>query len=479
MFGDSTVPARPADSDTTPTELGVKFRAAEDGWITGVRFYKGEGNTGTHTGTLWDENGNQLATTTFVDETETGWQTAVFPRPVQVQAGTTYVASYFAPNGRYAADPAFFALKEHSSPPLTGLRATDESGNGVYRSGYSAFPTSTFRGGNYYVDVTFVTVEPPDTMDPAVVEHAPFNGSTSVKTSVKPSITFNEPVQAGTATFTLRAGAQTVPGTASLDDSRTVLTFTPSSALPHATEFTATVTGASDDAGNTMETFDFSFTTAKAPPAPGTCPCSIWADDTAPAVEGVNDPKEIELGVRFTAERDGFIKGIRFYKGRNNDGPHVGTLWSQHGAQLATATFSQANESTMGWQEVHFSTPVPVTAGDRYVASYHAPKGWYSVSSGGLAAAVDNPPLTALANGDGGGNGVYKYGARAFPDQTYGAANYWVDVVFTLPPDTTPPSVARTNPASEATSVRTGGAVKATFNEPVRSGTASFTLVGP
>ena len=39
-------------------------------------------------------------------------------------------------------------------------------------------------------------------------------------------------------------------------------------------------------------------------------------------------------------------------------------------------------------------------------------------------------PLTALADGAAGGNGVYRYGAGGFPDQTYNASNYWVDVVF-------------------------------------------------
>lgn len=40
-------------------------------------------------------------------------------------------------------------------------------------------------------------------------------------------------------------------------------------------------------------------------------------------------------------------------------------------------------------------------------------------------------PLTALANGAGGGNGVYAYGGGGiFPASTYAASNYWVDVVF-------------------------------------------------
>ncbi|QXJ21549.1 DUF4082 domain-containing protein [Actinomadura graeca] len=476
LFGDSVVPATPADSDTVSLEAGVKFKSAVSGWVTGVRFYKGTGNTGTHTGTLWKADGTKLASTTFTDETATGWQTAMFPIAVQIDAGATYVVSYFAPNGHYAADGNFFAINALERPPLTAPKAEPDAGNGVYRSGSSGFPTSTYSGGNYYVDPLFVTVKPPDTMAPTVVDNTPYAGSSSVKTSTKPTVTFSEPVQAGSPVFTLKNGTSTVAGTASLDASRTVLTFTPSAQLPDNTKLTVTVTGGKDDAGNTMQDFTYSFTTAKPTPQPGACPCSIWNDSTTPAVEGVNDPNELELGVRFTADADGFVKGVRFYKGRNNDGTHIGTLWTAGGQQLASATFS--NESTLGWQDVTFSTPVHVTAGTTYVASYHTTKGWYSANYGGLSSAVDNPPLKALASSDG-GNGVYKYGARGFPNQTSGATNYWVDVVYDPPPDTTAPSVTAKRPGSDATSVPTGSKITATFNEPVRSGSPVFTVAGP
>ena len=50
-----------------------------------------------------------------------------------------------------------------------------------------------------------------------------------------------------------------------------------------------------------------------------------------------------------------------------------------------------------------------------------------------MAITVDNPPLHALAT-TGSPNGVYRYGASAFPDQTFNGGNYWVDVVFTPGP---------------------------------------------
>ena len=60
------------------------------------------------------------------------------------------------------------------------------------------------------------------------------------------------------------------------------------------------------------------------------------------------------------------------------------------------------------------------------------PSGHYAADAGYFAAAgVDNPPLHALKDGVSGGNGVYAYGASStFPNNTFGAANYWVDVVF-------------------------------------------------
>ena len=66
------------------------------------------------------------------------------------------------------------------------------------------------------------------------------------------------------------------------------------------------------------------------------------------------------------------------------------------------------------------------------MASYFAPNGQYSVSSNYFAAAFSRGPLTALASGASGGNGVYRYGSTPsnFPTNTFQAENYWVDVVF-------------------------------------------------
>jgi hypothetical protein len=148
-----------------------------------------------------------------------------------------------------------------------------------------------------------------------------------------------------------------------------------------------------------------------------------------PATVDAGDTAAIVLGVKFDADVNGSITGIRFYKASANTGTHVGALWSATGTQLAQGTFS--GETGSGWQTLTLSSPVAVTAGTTYVASYLAPHGHYSVTSAAFANPIDNPPLHALADG-GAGNGVYSYSSTSvFPTSTFNSTNYWVDVLFT------------------------------------------------
>ena len=151
--------------------------------------------------------------------------------------------------------------------------------------------------------------------------------------------------------------------------------------------------------------------------------------NTTPTKTTTNDPNAVELGVKFESSEAGYITGVRFYKGAGNTGTHVGHLWTSTGSLLATATFT--DETASGWQQVNFATPVAITAGTIYVASYFAPMGHYADDYNYFTNAVTNGPLTALANSTPGGDGVYKYGASGgFPNSTYKASNYWVDVMF-------------------------------------------------
>ncbi|WP_198170627.1 N,N-dimethylformamidase beta subunit family domain-containing protein [Actinoplanes awajinensis] len=156
VWATTAVPGTPADSDTSAVEVGMRFRADATGKVTGVRFYKGSGNTGTHVGHLWSATGTLLGTVSFSGESATGWQTATFATPVAVTANTTYVVSYYAPVGRYAGDGGYFATTGVDNGPLHALRDGADGANGVYRYGTGGgFPDSTWNSANYWVDVVF------------------------------------------------------------------------------------------------------------------------------------------------------------------------------------------------------------------------------------------------------------------------------------------------------------------------------------
>jgi len=154
------VPTVAADPDTSAVELGVKFRADVNGFITGIRFYKSATNTGTHTGTLWSSTGTKLASATFKGETASGWQQVTFTTPVAITANTVYVASYHTTRGHYADDTGYFASAGKDSPPLHALQDGASGPNGVYQYGASSFPSSTYQSSNYWVDVVFKTTVP-------------------------------------------------------------------------------------------------------------------------------------------------------------------------------------------------------------------------------------------------------------------------------------------------------------------------------
>ncbi len=84
IWPSSATPAVAADPDNGGIEVGVKFRTTQAGTITGIRFYKGTGNTGTHVGSLWTRTGTKLASVTFTGESSSGWQQATFATPVAV-----------------------------------------------------------------------------------------------------------------------------------------------------------------------------------------------------------------------------------------------------------------------------------------------------------------------------------------------------------------------------------------------------------
>ena len=397
-FWPATVaPATASASDTKAVEVGLRFSSTTGGLVTGVRFYKGSKNTGTHVGHLWSNTGSLLATVTFTNETASGWQQANFTNPVQISAGTVYVISYFAPKGSYSVNKRY-AWSSLSAPPL----AVSGSSPGVYAYGSaSAFPKSTSNSSNYWVDVVFT----PSTAVTVSVSISPSNVTlgtggiqqftATVSGTSNSSVAWSLSPSAGTISST---GLYTAP--ASLSAQQTVIVRGTSVADPTKYATAAVVVNP---------------------------PISFWLPTATPVRETDSDTSSVELGLRFTSTTNGFATGVRFYKGPNNTGTHIGHLWSGSGSLLATVTFTNETASS-GWQEADFATPVPIVANTVYVISYFAPNGAYSADEGFAWSSLSAPPLAV----SGSSPGVYAYGsATAFPNSTWNSSNYWVDVVFT------------------------------------------------
>lgn len=481
IWPSSNVPTVVTEPDGSAVELGVKFRSSVDGYVSGIRFYKGPQNTGTHVGNLWTSNGTLLATAIFSGESASGWQTVTFSQPVPITANTFYVASYHAPFGFYSLDVGYFGTGRISGP-LEAPSSGTSGGNGVFGYGPSSFPTQTDRSTNYWVDVIFVTSIAPDTTAPTVVAVVPSANATNVSVTSAVSATFNEGMDASTITGTtiqLRdAGSNLVAATVSYAAATRTATLQPSGALASNTTYTATVrggaTGVKDVSGNALAS-DFSWTFTTGAPSSANCPCTIWPSSAVPTVVAEPDGNAVELGVKFRPLVNGFITEIRFYKGQQNTGTHIGNLWASDGTLLSTATFT--GESATGWQTVTLSQPVPVTASTVYVASYHTSSGFYSLDRGYFTTARVSGPLEALSNDTSGGNGVFRYGASGFPSSAFNSTNYWVDVVFvtSVGPDTTPPTVTAVTPLPNATGVSVATPVTVTFSEPVDANTITAT----
>ncbi|MGC1850804.1 MAG: N,N-dimethylformamidase beta subunit family domain-containing protein, partial [Solirubrobacterales bacterium] len=272
----------PQDNDSKAIELGVKFRADVAGFISGIRFYKTAGNTGTHVGRLWTLGGTQLGQVTFTGESGTGWQEAHFENPVAINAGTTYIAAYHAPVGRYASIEDYFKLVGTDNPPLHALADGVDGPNGIYKYGaagglFASGGPNTFHSENYLVDVVFEKKLAPDTTPPIIGNRSPVDKATEVARDVMVSASFDEAMNPATisgSTVQLKDPLGTlVPASVSYDAGLHKATLDPTESLEYATTYTATVkggpTGVADVAGNHLvASSSWSFTTVAPPPPP-------------------------------------------------------------------------------------------------------------------------------------------------------------------------------------------------------------------
>ncbi len=320
-------------------------------------------------------------------------------------AGVTYIASYFAPSGHYSADLNYFTTQGVSSGSLHANPTGPTGTNGIYRYGSSSgFPTFSSNSTNYWVDVVLNTIPNNDHTAPTVVSFKAGDGSDTLNTNSSIVINLSEALDSKTINTNtvqlLNPDPNSVPGgccstpggwcsgcpliigantkvistTVTYDSLKHSITLAPNSPLSTSSIYTVLLVGGAqgvtDLAGNPLATDTAASFLTPAQAAAG--PSSIWSNSTVPSVVDDADSNAIEVGTKFSADVNGVITGLRFYKSANNVGTHIANLWTSTGQLIATGTFT--NETASGWQQLNFATPVAITAGTTYVASYFAPK---------------------------------------------------------------------------------------------------------
>lgn len=426
LFAANEGPTGGSIQENSPLELGMKFTASVSGTVTGIRFYKAAGDTGPHTGSIWSASGTLLATISFADESASGWQTAAFSNPLQITAGTTYVASYHT-TGSYVATSGYFN-SAHTNGALTGLAGA----NGVYSYGSgTTFPTSSYQSSNYWVDVVF-NQSTTNTAPVAANDNGYTTYSNTALSIAAASLLANDHDADGDP-LSITGANGAVNGTVAFNSQTNTVTFTPTAGYTGVASFTYSI--ADGHGGTSSATVSLTVNSQ-----PGGTTSSLFSSTDTPTTAAANDSSSVELGVKFIASADGQITGLTYYKSAQDTGTHVGSLWTASGQLLGQATF--INETASGWQTVSFTQPISITAGTTYVASYHS-NGFYSASANYFTTDHTSGALTAPASSVSGGNGVYAYGTGSlFPTASYNATNYWVDVLYKQGAQNTAPVAA-------------------------------------
>ncbi|MGE5644760.1 MAG: DUF4082 domain-containing protein, partial [Acidobacteriota bacterium] len=333
----SAVPDVPDGGDGDAVEVGMKFRSDAAGYVTGIRFYKAAANTGTHTGNLWSTGGALLGTVTFTGETASGWQQANFAAPVAINANTTYIVSYFAPNGHYSYGAGAFAGAGVDNPPLHALQSGVDGPNGVFRYGASsAFPDQGTGSSNYWVDLAFA-----DTIGPVISA-----------VSVTPTLT------SATITWTTNVAA-----TSRVDYGTSTSLGTTASDAALVTSHSVTLNGLT--AGTTyyfrVTSVDGSGASATSPAAPGAPATFAAGSQVPPVISGVAAaPAATSATISWTTDKSA------------NSRVDYGTTTSL-GSTVSSATLTTAHSVTLTGLATGTTYFFRVTSADGSGASASSP----------------------------------------------------------------------------------------------------------
>ncbi len=300
----------------------------------------------------------------------------------------------------------------------------------------------------------------PDTTPPTVTTTSPAASATNVALTTTVSATFSEAMNAatlaaGTVTLTAAGAPSAVNATVAYDAATQIVTLTPAASLAPQTVHTARVRGgtggAADLAGNVLATDrTWSFTTASAPSG------TIYLSDLTP-ISATNawGPYERDQSNGDSAPGDGLpltVGGEVFLKGLGVHAAADLRYAIPSGCSVFSAVAGIDDEVGAGGSVVF------QVYGD---ATLLVDTGLLQGTSANriISANVDGRTQLRLVTTDGGNGNGFDHADWAGAQLTCG----------TIAPDTTPPSVTTTAPATNAVNIAMTTAIAVTFSEAMKA----------
>ncbi len=385
---------------------------------------------------------------------------------------------------------------------------------------------------------SFSTAAAPDVLAPTVVATAPADGDGGISVNAVVTVTFSEAMDANTINsstvrLTNNTTSTAVTGVVSYNSANNTATFIPNAPLAFANGYSITVTtGAKDAAGNSVATaFSAIFATAAAPdtsppivlvvtPTNGAANVAVGTTVTVTFSEAMDANTINSTTVRLTnSTTSTAVTGVVSYNSANNTAtftPNAPLAFANaYSITVTTGAKDAAGNSVATAFSAIFATMTAPDTSPPTVLVVTPTNGAANVAVGTTVTVTFSEPMNAATinsttvNVKAASSGALVGGSIAYDAGTNTATftpssplafstGYTVTVTtgakdlagnslsgtvtsgFTtgVAPDTTPPTVAGTIPASGATNVAVTTNVRVTFSETMSAGTINGTTIG-
>lgn len=158
-----------ADNADNAINLGTQFSVSAQGWVIAIRYYRSTANINPDDLRLWQVDsavvGTSLASVVPPAAGSTGWQEVALATPIELTPAQVYKVVAHMPT-HFVVTPNYWTIGAGSAGITNGIltaqsHAASTGGQGTFTYNASpVFPTSTFNGGNYWVDVVVTDVDP-------------------------------------------------------------------------------------------------------------------------------------------------------------------------------------------------------------------------------------------------------------------------------------------------------------------------------